>query len=49
MRTLTEVPQASENTLRFWQAIYDSRNRLTEIHEKFPRDLGHRPAEDYRQ
>ncbi len=36
---------ASEKTLRFWQAIYDSRNRLVEMHEKFPHDLGHRTVE----
>lgn len=31
-----------ENTIRFWQEIYDERNVLREIHEKFPIDLGHR-------
>jgi hypothetical protein len=33
---------AAEQTLRFWQEIYDARGRLMEIHEKFPLDLGHR-------
>jgi hypothetical protein len=40
---------ASENTLRFWQAIYDSHGKLVEIHEKYPLDLGHRPMEDFQQ
>jgi hypothetical protein len=30
-----------ENTIRFWQEIYDERNVLREIHEKFPIDHGH--------
>lgn len=33
---------ASENTVRFWQEIYDESGRLVEIHEKFPVDKGHR-------
>jgi hypothetical protein len=37
---------AGERTLRFWQEIYDARGRLTEIHEKFPLDLGHRSVGD---
>jgi len=40
---------ATEKTLRFWQAIYDSQGRLVEIHEKFPVDLGHRPIQDSQQ
>lgn len=35
---------AQENTVRFWQEIYDETGRLTEIHEKYPEDLGHRQA-----
>ncbi len=31
-----------EKTIRFWQEIYDDKNVLREIHEKFPVDLGHR-------
>jgi len=38
---LKEV-DSSENTIRFWQEIYDERNVLREIHEKFPIDRGHR-------
>ncbi|MCC5849940.1 MAG: hypothetical protein JJU29_17780 [Verrucomicrobia bacterium] len=33
---------ASEQTLAFWQEIYDASGRLVEIHEKFPVDKGHR-------
>lgn len=42
-RYLKEVDRA-ENTLRFWQEIYDETGKLTEIHHKFPVDLGHRKA-----
>ena len=30
-----------ENTLRFWQEIYDEQGKLVEIHEKYPVDRGH--------
>ena len=39
-RYLKEV-DASENTLRFWQEIYDDQGNLVETHEKFPVDKGH--------
>ena len=42
-RYLKEV-DVEETTTRFWQEIYDERGRLVEIHQKFPVDLGHRPA-----
>ncbi|MEP6512472.1 MAG: hypothetical protein ABJA79_01290 [Parafilimonas sp.] len=32
---------AEENTLKFWQEIYDDKGILKEIHEKFPVDKGH--------
>jgi len=35
---------ADEATLRFWQEIYDSNGKLSEIHEKYPLDKGHRKA-----
>jgi hypothetical protein len=35
---------SAENTLRFWQEIFDEAGRLQEIHEKFPVDRGHRKA-----
>jgi len=31
-----------EETLKFYQEIYDSEGNLMEIHEKFPMDLGHK-------
>jgi len=39
-RYLKEV-DAAENTVRFWQEIYDNTGKLVEIHEKFPVDKGH--------
>lgn len=30
-----------ENTLRFWQEIYDEADLLKEVHEKYPVDKGH--------
>ncbi|MBI5197958.1 MAG: hypothetical protein HZA19_05045 [Nitrospirae bacterium] len=36
----------SENTVKFWQEIYDLEGKLVEIHEKFPVDRGHRPVEE---
>lgn len=37
---LKEV-DSNEITLRFWQEIYDEKNALREIHEKYPVDKGH--------
>ncbi|MCP4418981.1 MAG: hypothetical protein GY805_20385 [Chloroflexi bacterium] len=34
-----------ENTLRFWQEIYNERGKLVEIHEKYPVDKGHQKVE----
>jgi len=31
----------SEQTVRFWQEIYDENGQLAEIHEKYPVDKGH--------
>jgi hypothetical protein len=39
-RYLKEV-DANENTLRFWQEIYDETDSLVEVHRKFPVDEGH--------
>jgi len=39
-RYLKQV-DAEENTLRYWQEIFDETGRLIEIHEKFPVDRGH--------
>ena len=35
---------AAEQTLRFWQEIYDEQGKLVEIHEKYPVDKGHQKA-----
>jgi hypothetical protein len=43
-RYIKEV-DAGERTTRFAQEIYDATDRLTEVHEKFPVDLGHRKVE----
>ena len=32
---------AQENTVRFWQEIYDGQGKPVEIHEKYPVDKGH--------
>jgi hypothetical protein len=37
---LNEV-NATEETVRFWQEIYDDSGRLVEIHQKYPVDNGH--------
>jgi hypothetical protein len=42
-RYLKQV-DANETTLRFWQEIYDDKGKLSEIHEKYPLDKGHRKA-----
>jgi hypothetical protein len=39
-RYLKQV-DAQENTVGFWQEIYDGQGRLVEIHEKYPVDKGH--------
>jgi hypothetical protein len=39
-RYVKEV-DASEQTIRFYQEIYDENGRLVEIHEKYPVDKGH--------
>ncbi len=38
---LKEV-DSEEETIRFWQEIYDEKNSLREIHEKYPADKGHK-------
>ena len=40
-RYVKEV-DATENTIRFAQEIYDANGRLVAVHEKFPVDLGHK-------
>jgi len=43
-RYVKEVDIA-ERTLRFYQEIYDDQDKLVEIHQKYPTDLGHRKVE----
>ena len=40
-RYVKEV-DAMEETVKFYQEIYDENGNLTEVHEKFPVDKGHR-------
>lgn len=40
-RYVKEV-NSQEETIRFYQEIYNEAGRLVEIHEKFPKDKGHR-------
>ena len=42
-RYLKEV-DANEETLKFWQEIYDGQGKQMEIHEKFPVDKGHQKS-----
>ncbi len=42
---LKEVDK-DEITIRFWQEIYDEKNVLREIHEKYPVDKGHKKIEN---
>ena len=44
-RYIKEVNRGEE-TVRFWQEIYDEQGTLVEIHQKFPEDTGHQRAED---
>ena len=37
---------ADENTIRFWQEIYDDQDKLVEIHEKYPVDKGHQQVQE---
>jgi hypothetical protein len=34
-----------EDTIEFYQEIYDDKEQLVEIHEKYPVDRGHRKVE----
>lgn len=43
-RYVKEV-DADENTLRFYQEIYDESGKLVEIHEKYPVDRGHQKVD----
>ena len=43
-RYVKEVNQMEE-TLKFYQEVYDKNGRLVEIHEKYPADKGHQKTE----
>jgi hypothetical protein len=47
-RYLKEV-NANEQTVRFWQEIYDAEGSLAEVHQKYPVDLGHKHIAEPRQ
>jgi hypothetical protein len=40
-----KVVDADENTLLFYQEIYEASGKLVERHEKFPVDRGHQAVE----
>jgi len=44
-RYVKEV-DSGEETVKFYQEIYDSKGNLIEIHEKFPVDKGHRKIKE---
>jgi hypothetical protein len=44
-RYVKEV-DSKENTVRFYQEIYDETGRLREVHEKYPSDTGHRKIQE---
>ncbi len=44
-RYLKEV-DTDENTLRFWQEIYDDQGKLVGIHEKYPVDKDHQKVQE---
>ncbi len=43
-RYVKEVNEMEE-TLKFYQEVYDKNGRLVEIHEKYPADKGHQKTE----
>lgn len=47
-RYIKEV-NAKEETLRFYQEIYDSNGALVEVHDKFPEDKGHKKIKEDKQ
>jgi len=47
-RYVKEVDEGEE-TIKFYQEIYDNKGDLREVHEKFPTDLGHRRIKNKRE
>lgn len=37
-----KIVDENEHTLKFYQEIYDNKNNLMEVHEKYPIDKGHK-------
>ena len=44
-RYVKEV-DADENTVRFWQEIYNDQGKVVEIHAKYPVDKGHQQVQE---
>lgn len=44
-----KVVDREENTIRFYQEIFDDQEQLREIHEKYPADMGHRSVKETRE
>lgn len=42
-RYVKEVNE-NEETVRFYQEIYDQKGQLVEVHQKYPEDTGHQPV-----
>ena len=36
----------NDETVKFWQEIYDNHGALVEVHEKYPVDQGHRKVQE---
>ena len=47
-RYIKEV-NVKEETIKFYQEVYDDKGNLIEIHEKFPVDKGHRKMGEEKQ
>ncbi|MEW6419984.1 MAG: hypothetical protein AB1480_18025 [Nitrospirota bacterium] len=44
-RYIKEV-DANEETIKFFQEVYDEKGNMIEIHEKFPMDKGHKKTKE---
>lgn len=40
-----KLTDSKEETVAFWQEIYDDKGAMTEIHHKYPEDKGHQKIE----
>ena len=41
-----KIVDSNEETVRFFQEIYDNKGVLAEVHEKFPVDKGHKNVKE---